>query len=132
MLVHICNYFWPPKVAQSKVWKFLWHFVKSILMSCCSCYLKKMIAVSSSYFHYTPRFLPGKSRITIARGSRKIINMEKHIRSKDMNMSTEEVMAIKKIGQKIHFFKHKITRYYPVRTSFLYEQETRRKVCFKR
>lgn len=58
--------------------------------------------------------------------------MEKHIRSKDMNMSTEKVMAIKKIGQKIHFFKHKITRYYPVRTSFLYEQETKRKVCFKR
>lgn len=131
MLVHICNYSWTPKVAQSTVWKFLWHFVKSILMSCCSCYLKKMIAMSSSYFHSSPRFWPGKSRITIARGLRKIINLEKHIPRKDMNMSTEEVMAIKKIGQETHFFKHKITRYYPVRTSFLYEQETKWNVCFK-
>lgn len=132
MLVHICNHSWPPKFAQSTVWKFLWHFVRFILMSYCSCYLKKMIAVSLSYFHSTPRFLLGKSRITIARGSRKIISLEKYIPRKDMNMSTEEVMAIKKIDQETHVFKHKITNCYPVRTSFLYEQETERKVCFKK
>lgn len=58
--------------------------------------------------------------------------MEKYIPRKDMNMSTEEVMAIKKIDQETHVFKHKITSCYPVRTSFLYEQETEQKVCFKK